>query len=110
MVEDRRTLGSRLPAAHDRTLAALDHTKKCDRVTGRTPTSPPQQWLRSEAFEDDLAPGLAAFQQGMRALEVLGVDGAEGFRRGGGDSASVQQTRHLGEDLALTRDIGGGEQ
>ena len=89
----------------------LSRTQACDRLPGRTPfTSPPQQWVRSEAFKHDLAPGLAALQQGMCALEIFGIDGAEGLRCRGGDLASVQQTRHLGEDLALTRDISGGEQ
>lgn len=63
----------------------------------------------SEAFQDDLSPGLAAFDKRMGAFQVLGIDRAVGRRRGGADLVGVDQCRHLVKNLALTRHIVSGE-
>jgi len=55
----------------------------------------------SETFEHDLPHGLAAFDQGMRAGQVFGIDAAEDGVGGRFDAAGVDQVSHTPQQNAL---------
>src|SRR5665213_3781403 len=53
------------------------------------------------ALQHDLAAGLAGFQQRMRALEIGGVDGAEGLVERGAQHALVDEIGDVVEQIVL---------
>ena len=60
----------------------------------------------SESGQYQLANGSFAFDEGVGALEVLGVDEAEAFGESRADATAVGEPGDLAQDLALARDVG----